>query len=346
MSGVGYFKPSRRNAYVSPASKQMAVYQNPFSLATNNPKIPDGKCSLSAGQRYQAVESFTNDNSEAMYFILFPGLNAGLYTVGAAQDRVLSYNNDTQLRINSNGTRVDVGPVTDGQAIAQWRVVSQGMKLSLVNNADENDGWFEAVRLTISQEPDNWRIDYPLNPAIQAAGKHGANGLVIRPKSDSNGAIIQGINRVNFVENATYRTGKLRDIHKHAFILKADSNDHDFIQLHPSVISGTGDGPLIDDDFGALQPNNNACQRLSDMLFDKSMDMIVVVVHGRVSGSSTAPQNPSNILAHLVANHEMCYEPSTQLARFHSESYDITRSIPSAPYVRRLKKRRMMKRMR
>lgn len=330
-SGVGYFKPQRSYG-ASPLGKQLAVYQNPFSLATNNPKIPDGKCSLSAGQRYQAVESFVSSTNDSMWFVLYPGLNAGLAVAGSGSDKILTYNNDTLGGSNATGTAASIGAFPGAtQAIAQWRVVSQGIKLSLVNNADENDGWFEAVRLTLSSEAARWRMSLPNTP-FSASSKWGqSNTLAIRPEIDYPNQSIMGVPRSAFVENATYRTGKLRDIHKHAFVLKADTNDHDFVQINGQHSSDAS--TLFDESNGQFLPASMHAQRLSDQLVDHSMDMVVIVVHGRVAGSPTAPQNPSQILAHLVSNHEMCYEPTTQLARFHSESYDATKSITSMPKV-------------
>lgn len=322
--GVGYFKP-KRSGLTGPAQNQLAVYQNPFSLATNNPKIPDGKCSLSAGQRYQAVESF-KQSSDTMTFILYPGLMGGLYVNGTPSTKVLTYNNDCFLDILSeNG--IGIGPSAGAfQAIAQWRVVSQGMKLSLVNNADENDGWFESVRLTISREGDTWVI-CPFDSPNSTATKIGASNVVIRPRTAPDE--VMGINRSQFVENATYRTGKLRDIHKHSFVLRSESNDHDFVKLNPNHLEVTGN--FIYNDPEGTVSTTTASRQFVDNVVDQCMDIVVVIVHGR---PGTTTENASEILCHLVANHEMCYEPTSQLSRFHSETHDMTKSIVSAPTLR------------
>lgn len=336
--GVGYFKPQRVSlSGDSPVKRQLAVYQNPFSLATNNPKIPDGKCSLSAGQRYQVVDSFANDEAQPqMYFVMYPGLGSGLIVFGSSNNKVMTYNNGTKLATLSNNEAVLVGPVPANQAIAQWRVVSQGMKLSLVNNADENDGWFESVRLTVSHEPSNWVLSPEDDPTNIDDPKFPLANLVLRPSFNNlNGGEVFGINRSAFVENATYRTGKLRDIHKHTFMLKPDSNDHDFIRLNPFQ----SDTEAIFDSPTGVLANHPQARDLVNNIVDDTMDVIVVCVHGRPAGAPATVSSPSQILCHLVANHEMCYEPSSLLSRFHSESYDVTKSIMSTPFVRQSMRR-------
>lgn len=195
----------------------LAVFHNPFSTATTNPKIPDGKCYHSVGMRLQAVKEFTNDTTGNMDFVLFPGINNGLCALDTAEELAMPYTNHA-IMVG--------GDQESSSQIAQWRVVSQGLKLTLTNNSDENDGWWEAIR-------------------IQLVGPAADQGLVINEDgivSCTTGGVTPS---VNLVEHPTYCTGKLRDIHRHVFELMPCGSDHDF---SPLLLTGNNVGALVDNE--------------------------------------------------------------------------------------------------
>jgi len=98
------------------------------------------------------------------------------------------------------------------------------------------------------------------------------------------------------VENPTYVTGKLRDIHRHVFQLAPQGSDHDFRELPSAFLSGNPVGntnPLLDDNF----------------------DAIYIRIHGR-----TGSESPTRIMTHIVSNQEVIYDEAATLCRYHSET--------------------------
>jgi len=260
-------------------SKQMAVYRNAFSAATTNPKIPDGKAYHSSGVRLQAVKEWVNDTTTTMDFLLFPGLNNGLIMAkaNAADGRNMPY--PSHAVFTEVGGNFEANPETQ---IDKWRVVSQAMKVTLINNSDENDGWWEAARVQLSKNTPIWLID-------------GATGPIVTTGVPNDELPSVDVNR-QLVENPTYVTGKLRDIHRHVFQLCPQGADHDFIELPSEFTSGNTPGatnPLIDDNF----------------------DAIYLRIHGR-----TGTESPTRVMTHVVSNQELVYDEAATLCRYHSET--------------------------
>jgi len=261
------------------ATNQMAVYRNAFSTATTNPKIPDGKAYHSSGLRLQAVKEWVNDTTSTIDFLLFPGLNNGLIMANAnpANGRNMPYPSHAVFTTTAGGFAA-----TPETMIDKWRVVSQALKITLINNSDENDGWWEAARVQLSKNTPIWLID-------------GATGPIVTTGVPNDELPSVDVER-QLVENPTYVTGKLRDIHRHVFQLSPQGSDHDFIEL-PSVLDGgntSGNAnPLIDDNF----------------------DAIYVRIHGR-----TGTESPTRIMTHVVSNQEVVYDEAATLCRYHSET--------------------------
>jgi len=226
----------------------LAVYHNPFSTATTNPKIPDGKVYASTGIRLQSVGEMVNDTTDNMDILLFPGLSNGLLTASSLSNG----GNVTAYPYKDHGRFDPVGLSMSGQAIHKWRVVSQALKITLVNNSDENDGWFECIR-------------------VQGASD---SGFDMVPAADDGQLIIAGsgiqipaISSTNMVEHPTYVTGKLRDIHRYLFHLMPQGNDHEFETMLRDYVSED-----------QLRP---------DQLDNNGYDMVFIRVHGRTGSSPT-----------------------------------------------------------
>lgn len=274
----------RRRGY--PKSKvvdHLAVYHNAFSTRTTNPKIPDGKAYASSGIRLQAVKEFVNDSDGVMDFLLFPGINNGLIAA-STNDGAASWG----MPYTSHCVLDEDSKQSEDSMISRWRIVSQAMKVNLTNNSDENDGWWEAIRVQ-------------LNPAFNP--DTGNDGFVIALHDDGRNVIgpaiggqIPGMDLAtpNLVEHPTYTTGKLRDIHRHMFDLMPQGNDHDFNDCPKQFVGGAAIEKAID---------------------WKNYDAIFLRIHGR-AGSST----PTRVMIHVVSNQELVYQESTALSRYHSES--------------------------
>nr|QTE03400.1 MAG: capsid protein [Nandayus nenday CRESS-DNA-virus sp.] len=224
-----------------------AVYHNPFSTATTNPKIPDGKTYASTGLRLQAVTEISNDATGPIDILLFPGLGNGV--VIDSSDTAIS-GNTRSMPYNDHGRFSDSPYTQTSAAIHKWRIVSQALKITLINNSDENDGWFEAIRIQGSDDS-----------GFGPAEIDGEEGNFI---GASTAGTLPALSSTNLVEHPTYCTGKLRDIHKYLFHLMPQGNDHDF-NIIPRATTLEFAGPNLD---------------------NENYDMVFIRVHGRAGSAS------------------------------------------------------------
>lgn len=286
-------------------NRQLAVYKNPFTTYTTNPKIPDGKATMSAGLRVQAVKDIKfSAVNETLHILLLPGCNNGAIILGnngtAMTDKNMFYKNQVAIKTESmapdlldddnkpittsstNTYKGEVGVIETGET--KWRLVSQALKLTLVNNSDENDGWWEAIRTTCNAK------SFGLVENNESSYYHvGFNSTTALPDVSLTDTI---------VENNTYASGKLRDIHRYLFQLHPTVNDHDFkscvdIRTQP--------------DQASMMP----------YLMDDSFDCIYIRVYGR---SAADGRNPTRLMAHIVANQEVIYDEDEVMTRFHTET--------------------------
>lgn len=194
----------------------LAVYKNPWSQASSNPKIPDNKAFHSCGVRLQQVGECTLTGSVG-HILLFPGLNNGVCLVGFSTplDPVLPYTHHGLV------SAVD-GLQPDDSTIHKWRLVSQGMKLSLLNTGDHNDGWFESVRINANDLSSFAPLTFPGARLVIGSALSAQLPCVDITKE--------------FARHPTYSTGKLSIIDKYLFNLQPQGADHDF-QVLPKLPS-------------------------------------------------------------------------------------------------------------
>lgn len=314
------------------AAAHLAVVRNPFSVATANPVFPDGKANLSAGQRFQVIQEFVLSTTagQPLVFMLFPGLGNGLTVFFSNVTGTVGLPYTKQIGWSMSGSTDSAGVqsytnaeqnATNGE-ISRWRVVSQGLRLSLTNNSDQNDGWWETIRFTLPNDPTLWCLSNNL----------GDNSLTTdyRMNAAYTGVIESNING-NFADNLSYRSGKLRDIHKTMYQLKPISTTRDFKKVQvqynfdPEVIIGdTGDaGGTVSGGVsivgGDIVKDTSNTTSFVDANFDDNFDVVLVRVHGRPAGSttSTTDQTATRLLAHLTCNQEIQYADGTLLEKFH-----------------------------
>jgi len=171
---------------------------DPFDNQFQQPKLYDGAQQRSSGLRFRNTGNITLDAAGGTnYLVLLPGFSNGLCwklpdTAGLVYLTTARY-----------PTHVDDS--SDRANISRLRLVSAGLQLSLLNSSDENEGYWEAVRIPIQiadifQDPFG---DYASVPNIAF-----------------------GIN--DMANHHTFQTGKLRDIHRFQFKLNSTSPFHPF----------------------------------------------------------------------------------------------------------------------
>nr|UOF81136.1 capsid protein [Cressdnaviricota sp.] len=297
MRRTARFQP-RRMPYA--ARRQLTLYRNPFSIATNDPKIPDGKASLSCGQRFQCIKNaeLPTDGSPLL-IILYPGFGGGLYLDDGTSTQHCTLTGDHGSWDYASSKYTQHAGV---HGISHWRMVSQGVKITLLNNADENDGYFETARITVNRDPKYWYFDFKDGETT------GPNTML--PTSQHFDVELDKL-----VEHPTYRTGKLRDIHKFQFVNSPEVGEHDFIDVNDEYSKEVGVS-LNSSDIPLVNAN-----------LDNTWDMVLILLHGRSSVSS-----PSRTLFHYVQNQEVVYENNSDFARFHTSTARPTSRMPATAF--------------
>jgi hypothetical protein len=188
------------------AAPQMQAYTksllDPFDKTISQPKLLDGKVARLSGIRLQATGEITCAGTGTTYVALFPGAS-----------NVIAWKVDEAAGpITPHAFAGHLDSVNDRSNVKSCRTVGTALRLSLVNSADQNEGYWEAARV-----PTN-HLDFSFS------GSHVGEGTTSLTVSLPMG----GTGNVDLSNYATYLTGKLRDIHRFQFKLSAIDNNIKF----------------------------------------------------------------------------------------------------------------------
>lgn len=305
---------------------QLHVYHDPFSDATQQPKIPDGKATYSLGYSTQSVSEISinastdPDNPEKLlHMLLFPGMNASLVAVGSLEgfsprDYFIppferSGTIDWTDVIAAAGARD--GVITNKEGYAKWRVVSTGLQLKLLNGSEEDDGWWEACRVNEAINGQQWSLTTtndskqpvetgclaPVGLCAQMAGRSIAN-------------------------EPSYQTGLLRDLKRLQFQLHPVADEHDFQDQVNPLSLGVQDAQYasapVEVNFQRNSPPVTNCIKNFN---DFSYDMIYIRLHCRPQIANTS--NGSRFHVNVVSNQEIIYDTVDRMSRYQTKSHDI-----------------------
>jgi hypothetical protein len=174
---------------------------DPFDKTISQPKLLDGKVARSSGIRLRATGEITCAGIGTTYVALFPGAS-----------NVIAWQVDEAAGpITPQPFAGHLDTINDRANIKAVRAVGTALRLSLVNSADQNEGYWEAARV-----PTN-HLDFTFQTI---PGKETAVSLPMG-----------GAGNVDLSNYATYLTGKLRDIHRFQFKLNAIDNDIKFSRM-------------------------------------------------------------------------------------------------------------------
>lgn len=246
-------------------SAQVAILTDPFSMVSQ-PKLYDGKKQASSGIRLRATGELTLSQTGPTYLALIPGHSS-----------VLAWQTDPSTAYYNSAFKGHLATTVDRSNVKLARIVSTGLRLTMINNSDQNEGYWEAARISV--QPSDFVIDpvsgalrykniQPADPTIPSTGLAGAN-----PIPD-----------IILSNHQTYQTGKLRDIEKLQFKLNSVDNIHDFTPI-----------------FEPIDAN---------MFLDESWDIILLKLHGRQQNTG-----PTQLMYDAVSNQEVIYVEDTSLAR-------------------------------
>jgi hypothetical protein len=177
---------------------------DPFDKTISQPKLLDGKVARSSGIRLRATGEITCNGTGATYIALIPG-----------QSNVICW------RVDDDPLIPEVTPTpfqghldtqSDRDNVKSVRTVGAALRLTLVNSADQNEGYWEAARVPTCALDFSFTETDPGPPAV------------------FNTAVSLTLGNLDLSNYQTYITGKLRDIGRYQFKLNALDNDINFIR--------------------------------------------------------------------------------------------------------------------
>lgn len=174
-------------------------FLDPFDRAISQPKLLDGSVDRSSGLRFRNTGQFALDKTgNPNYLFLIPGFSNCFAYSTAANQMAVPFSHASHVATQA-----------DRANIKRIRNVSTGLRLTLLNSADQNEGYWEAVRVPISNElivalAGEYRVSPPLNFAIP-----------------------------NMANYHSYQRGMLKDIHRFQFKLNSINPDHEWMSPRP-----------------------------------------------------------------------------------------------------------------
>lgn len=211
---------------------------DPFDKGMSQPKLLDGKVSRSSGIRLRATGEITCNGGGTTYIALVPG---------ASNVLCWRVDNDPAVpEVTPDPFQGHLDSVPDRANVKAVRTVGTALRLSLVNSADQNEGYWEAARVPTSALDFAFTETDPGDPV----------GPPIVPPT-TNSAVSLNLGALDLSNYSTYLTGKLRDIHRYQFKLNAIDNDINFSRIltePPSV----------------------------DQFVSEQWDTVIIKIHGRV----------------------------------------------------------------
>lgn len=302
-------KKKTKTTTVSEVNKHLHVVKNPFSNMHQQPKMPDGKVPTSLARRMRNVQSVEVDTGvNFMDILLCPHFGLGCVINGSTEDTTdlglkwIGFPGQTGgfvCDLFSTGTK----PLTPQSGIAKQRIVSQGLRLTQINNDEANDGWFEACRVNFR----NTQVNYSLVRQDGTEAVLNSNtGAVLIPDATLMGTLAS----LPLVEQPGYASGMLKDLKKLEFKnlpvgCECQMNETPTIEL-------TSDTDITIDASGhwaALLATEKA-QSAVDMMVDHSWDYVLVRIHGRSGTPNT------KLIVELIQNVEFCFDPSSDFVTF------------------------------
>jgi hypothetical protein len=210
--------------------KELAVYLNPMSLKTQAPRIPDGSRNMTLGASYRSQQTIKGAHIQ---ILLYPGINGfgvatnlptanapqwGLkssYTVGPDGNTKIAkrpINPDLagfQVKTTGDTTTMDsadTAQIKDSSIpkdLEAWRMVSCGMKVRTINNDQQNDGHWRAVRLKQCHYQKSILLDGAIVPVLS-----NVPNFSLWPNDNS------------------FSSGRIKDLIRKDFILATEDQTH------------------------------------------------------------------------------------------------------------------------
>lgn len=308
--------------------RQLHTFHNPFAGTTNQPKIPDGKATHSLGFQTQTVDEIVNGAAiGTMHFIMYAGQNSGLVAwdpataiTGTRRYFIPNFNNSGGPNWSGVADATAGGNVVSTEAYAHWRMVSVGLQLKLLNTSEEDDGWWEAIRLTPELSEEDWLLT-----TAQNGTSLGTANDTMAPVGLLSGGTLTGRSLAN---EPSYTTGLLRDLNRVQFELHGTKDYHDFIQCATNRGLDGADLAAVANTPGSnyeasFNAGSDKAKDLINQYVDTSYDMMYIRLHCRQNQVASETENGSRLHVNLIANQEVIYDSLERESRYQTRSHNI-----------------------
>lgn len=304
-------RASTSRGSVTGDKRHVMGYLNPF-VQGGDLKIPDGSVTESHGQSHKVSQVIAIPaGTESTDIVLYPGLQAGVAIWDGSTANNLGWLNDSHFLFTGGEKSLD-GPQEFGvqSPIAKWRLVSQGLHISLLNPRDSDDGYFQAIHVRSRPTTENFEIAGSVtDPPMQLT----ANG-----RFTPNAALCESFRGNSIAVEKSFISGPLRSIDKVIFSngkMEGDHEWHDIENYYHFELSELADIPKSGGPPGEgfFYPGNGSRvgQNLVETMIDGSFDMVYIRIYG-----SSVPDIQTKLLMTLQANHEYVYQDSSALSKF------------------------------
>ncbi len=275
-------------------------------------------------------------------------------TMQSDQSLAEAHDSSTNYPYIQNMTNVD--------NYAKWRTVSQAAVLKLVNSTDENDGWWESVRLSEPLGEDEWMVTTKNNGSAEDETKDACLAPL-------NKFVKEDLGNRNIANEPHYSTGRLKDIHKVKFELLPTTDEIEFTtmadqyRLQEQLPNGTASNDNVLNDIDArfdehgiegpgatassergnssdmrLQKGSSRANRLLTDWVDHTHDMIYIRIHCRANNRddrANEEHNGSQIMLQLVANQEIMFSTEQRESKYQIKGH----SLPMGPHFANKKRK-------
>lgn len=323
---------------------QLSAFHDPFSRLTQHPKIPDGTTPWSFGQTTSYVKEISNAEShDILEFIVFAGQNTNcsitgsqLQTTGTNVNRlnyIIPFEDtggmDYSAVVAHNPSVAGYEPITAGDLASRWRTVSTGIQLKLLNSAEENDGWWEAVRLTDQFDTQEWKMTTPGNQnAI------GNDSGCVAPSY----VMFDDLLHQSLQNQPSYSTGMLKDLHLVQFQLNGslykerwtENPAETMFYLTPDTNVDANQELVLFESHAGNRKNLGGKSTLMNQFIDNNYDMIYIRCYCRPNQPNLDTQNGSRFHLTSVMNKEVVYDKDVKESRYMTRTENLGVSMMDA----------------
>ena len=243
--------------------KHIHQLYNPFSVHNNAPKWPDGLADFSIGRKQQFASQifgsdlliclFAGSSNHCMAFTWDENRDRSVLLANHRTSQDFEFENNPPFDPDAGSGPAEglVQPIgwsedVNGRNIRfdNWRGVSYALHVNCCNNDEDNDGWWEAIRVQRNTFRHRFgliidRNRQPERPGQQAfyteTGylKHYVPETFVGDACPAYMTVQEWYSARNWALNPSYQTGKLKNIQKVMFRLNQTQTLNEFQKMRP-----------------------------------------------------------------------------------------------------------------